>query len=340
LFVAIAEGCSFLNGIDISPENFVDFCGQGEQYVGTRGGSSDHAAIKYSRKGAVTHIGFSPLKKHKVFPFPDNYALAVCNSKYQANKTGAVKDVYNQRVACYHIGLELLKRKFPETCGRFEYVRDIVYHEKAPFEKEIFSMLKTLPVNISRQNLLEMDISEELKMRVEELSEKINSFPVRGVFLYGLAECLRSRLCSGLLQEGQVKEFGKWMNISHNGDRVSRWQGDACKMFSNDYSDRVIEKFMQKPAGKKKSILIYQPGSYRCSTKEIDKMVDISLSVKAAAGAQIAGAGLGGCIMVLLAENAYRQLQDALLENYYQQYNLEPEMFISYPSEGSGIVCF
>ena len=69
-------------------------------------------------------------------------------------------------------------------------------------------------------------------------------------------------------------------------------------------------------------------------------MVDISLGIKKVAGAQISGAGLGGYIMVLAKEDAYEEIENQMLQNYYEPLNLEQEMFIAYPCEGSGLVCF
>ena len=47
-----------------------------------------------------------------------------------------------------------------------------------------------------------------------------------------------------------------------------------------------------------------QPGAYACSTPEIDEMIDIAAAVPGVAGAQLAGAGLGGCIMILAHEHS------------------------------------
>ena len=47
LVVATAEALVAVNRLNTFPSQFVDLCGQGEWFVGTRGGSADHAAIKY-----------------------------------------------------------------------------------------------------------------------------------------------------------------------------------------------------------------------------------------------------------------------------------------------------
>jgi galactokinase len=68
-----------------------------------------------------------------------------------------------------------------------------------------------------------------------------------------------------------------------------------------------------------------QPGGYACSTKEIDYIVDVVNQIDGVIGAQLAGAGLGGCVMILAKENSVneviqmflvcRQMQHAVLPN-------------------------
>lgn len=341
LFVSIAEACVCLNNISISEDHFVEICGEGERYVGTRGGSGDHAAIKYSKKGAITHIGFFPLRKIKSVDFPENCVIAICNSGHQAHKTRGAKNIYNQRVACYHIGMAILKKHFPEYMKNVIYLRDIVYGKQALPEKMIFSMLLHLPLTIHIKDLKQMGISDELKIWVEGMPETLSNLPIREVFIYGLAECLRSRFCTELLLENKIQEFGTWMNTSHDGDRVVRWTDTESPVpFHADYSDENIKKLLHQSESSEKNLLILEPGSYRCSIPEIDKMVDISLSVKGVYGAQISGAGLGGCIMVALEKNSYETFYEKLMMDYYEPLNLEPDVFINYLSEGSGPVCF
>jgi N-acetylgalactosamine kinase len=53
-------------------------------------------------------------------------------------------------------------------------------------------------------------------------------------------------------------------------------------------------------------------------------MVDIACAVPGVAGAQIAGAGLGGCIMVLARKDAVEAVRKALAARYYRPRRLEP----------------
>jgi N-acetylgalactosamine kinase len=83
-----------------------------------------------------------------------------------------------------------------------------------------------------------------------------------------------------------------------------------------------------------------QPGYYACSTPEIDSMVDRVSEIPAVAGAQIAGAGLGGCIMILARKDAIPQVRQALARNYYRPAGLKPAVIPCIAVEGAGLVEF
>ncbi len=78
-----------------------------------------------------------------------------------------------------------------------------------------------------------------------------------------------------------------------------------------------------------------QPGAYRCSIREIDALVDIACRTPGVLGAQIAGAGLGGCAMVLVESDAVSQLTERLQQLFYTPLGLEPGVNVCTPSAGS-----
>ncbi|NOY59929.1 MAG: NTP transferase domain-containing protein [Calditrichaeota bacterium] len=83
LFVSIAEGVVELNQLNIASQQFVELCGEGEWYVGTRGGAGDHAAMKLAQKGQLVQLGFFPLLLAKKWGFPKIICLlfAILTSK-------------------------------------------------------------------------------------------------------------------------------------------------------------------------------------------------------------------------------------------------------------------
>ncbi|MFW6108709.1 MAG: galactokinase, partial [bacterium] len=59
--------------------------------------------------------------------------------------------------------------------------------------------------------------------------------------------------------------------------------------------------------------------------------------VEGVVGAHLAGAGLGGCIMVLTRQDAVEALERAMVERYYEPAGREPQVQVCLPVEGSGI---
>ena len=72
----------------------MEILSDGEQFVGTRGGGMDHAASLGSREGCASLIEFVPLAIHHI-PIPPDWAFLVANSLHTAEKSGAVRERYN-----------------------------------------------------------------------------------------------------------------------------------------------------------------------------------------------------------------------------------------------------
>jgi len=342
IVVAATEAILHLNGLEVIPEEFVELCGEAEWYVGTRGGAGDHAAMKFAKRNHVVQVAFFPFGVTNVVPFPTNYLFVICNSHEKARKTAEAKDIFNHRVACYHIGREFLKMKFPSHAMNIHHLRDINTRTMGISYPELLSMLKALPNTLTRNEVMS-HLPHALVEQYSGTHEGIfDSYPIRTIVLYGLAECERSRMCPELLIRGEAETFGRWMNVSHNGDRVAIWgRGGISRPFRIDYSDDAIEQLiLDARKGLAQAELVNQPGAYGCSIPQIDHMADIALSVEGVIGAQILGAGLGGCMMALVHKDAWENLQYALGRHYYDAANLEPDMFICHPVAGSGILSF
>ena len=97
-------------------------------------------------------------------------------------------------------------------------------------------------------------------------------------------------------------ELGRLMALSHDGDRVSRERdkkpngGGMC----HDEPCRA-GGVKARIAGPQRSTTSRNlSGAYACSLPEIDRIVDLAERLPGVEGAQLAGAGLGGCVMVLV----------------------------------------
>lgn len=110
---------------------------------------------------------------------------------------------------------------------------------------------------------------------------------------------------------------------------------------SDEYLNQLIaDLHSESPEKVLKAQLYMQPGSYACSTPEIDQMVDITSAVPGVVGAQIAGAGLGGCIMILAKKDRVAAARQALIQHYYRPAGLKPAVIPCIAVEGAGLAEF
>jgi galactokinase len=169
-------------------------------------------------------------------------------------------------------------------------------------------------------------------------------YPIRGVVLFGLAEMERARRFAAEMKAGRIEELGRLMNISHDGDRVISIAADGSERpyrapTSNDYIRSLIDDLESGNLDRaKRAQLQWQPGSYHCSLPEIDRMVHISRQTKGVVGAQLAGAGLGGCMMVLAHRDAVSNLVANLTQHYYQPHAKAPTILVCRPVAGCDVL--
>ena len=340
MVVAAAEAICEVNGLNITPQQFVNLCGEGEWFVGTRGGSGDHAAIKLSRRGAIAHATFYPFDVESSVPFPEGYRVVVCASGIQAKKAENARDIFNQCIAAYEAGSLFFRQLLPERADRIVYLRDVNPATLGCSEADLLRLVRGLPDRIGRAELLErLDGQDTSQLETLFLShaEPADGYRVRGVSLFGITECLRSRDCVEFLERDDVAGFGRLMVVSHDGDRVSRLDADGNRhALPLDVPDAHLDALIDI-CERGDDRLMMVPGSYACSTPELDSMVDIALGIDGVAGAQLAGAGLGGCIMVLARQDAVDALEQAMIQRYYEPARREPQVQVCVPVEGSGI---
>jgi galactokinase len=169
-------------------------------------------------------------------------------------------------------------------------------------------------------------------------------YPIRGVVLFGLAEMERAKLFADAMKDGRIGYVGRLMNVSHDGDRVVTIDERENETpyqapISNDYILKLIQDLESGDLERvRRAQLQWQPGSYHCSLPEIDRMVHISLQTKGVVGAQLAGAGLGGCMMVLAHHDAVPNLIQNLTERYYTPHAKPPTVLICRPVAGSDVL--
>ena len=339
--VAVAEASVALNGLQITMQQFVDLCGEGEWFVGSRGGSADHAAIRSGERGRVVRVGFFPFRIEETIPFPNGLSLVVANSKVRVSKSADARDTFNHRVACYDL-LELLLKKNTAALKGLEHFRDLSPARLGISTGELYRILKQLPRRASRGYLQRLlpGLKDQLE-RIFSTHRDLGHYALREVAIYGIAECQRSEMFANLVRQRRLQMIGELMRLSHDGDRLLRHRnGEAAvhvAAYSNQKLDRLIVSSMSEdPARRRAADFWAQSGRYACSTPEIDYIVDLAVSLPNVIGAQLAGAGLGGCAMIFADNQAVQTLMETLRNHYYEPRGLSADVHVFRPVEGSG----
>lgn len=84
------------NGIRASFDELMEVLPEGEYFVGTRGGGMDHAAVLAARTGCALLVEFAPARAQAV-RIPEGWSFLVAHSLGHAEKSGAVREEYNER---------------------------------------------------------------------------------------------------------------------------------------------------------------------------------------------------------------------------------------------------
>ena len=173
---------------------------------------------------------------------------------------------------------------------------------------------------------------QELQRLFRTHEEPEEGYPVRDVCFYLMAECGRGARASKFLNAGDMEGFGKMMTGAHDGDRVARYdpETDRIQPWENRTSDATLDALIRRNAD-----LILQPGAFSCSCEELDRLVDISLNVEGVLGARLTGAGLGGCMVILVHRDRSPVLLDALDQKYYRPNGHPLAAEVAVPVEGA-----
>ncbi|MEE2754765.1 MAG: galactokinase family protein [Candidatus Latescibacterota bacterium] len=330
LVVIAFNAAARMNDLTIPRAQQAEFCGAAEWYVGTRGGSGDHAAILYSKRQALLHLRFFPLVTEEV-PFPAGYRVVACNSCVEHAASG----VFNERIATYEIGLQMIKKANPDIADRLVHLRDLNTETTGKSVSEIYALVGQLPIRASRDEIREVlvECTTELDTLFSLHPEPHDGYRIRQVIMFGIGECARSQEGGRLLKAGDLKGFGKLKQLSHDGDRQFQFSAGSATSVDNKISDSEIEALIADSLP-----LVGQSGGYDCSCTELDELTDIARSVEGCLGAGLTGGGLGGCVLALVEEDAVGSLVEAINAGYYRPHDLPDSSLVCANSEGACIV--
>ena len=335
LVVAFAEAAVALNGLHVAMHDFVNLCGEGEWFVGTRGGSADHAAIRTGRVGHVSRIGFFPFRPLGQVRFPQNLRVVIANSGSGAAKSAGAREIFNHRVACYNLAEMYLRRHWPAAAG-IEHLRDLTPESLGVKPGEIFRALMRLPDRPARRTLKGLFGPEDRDQleRILSSHSNIGPYDLRGVALFGISEVLRSEHFAELMGTGDMEQVGGFMRTSHDGDRIMKFDAEGKP---RKHLAHLTNAAMGRLAAANADLATCS-GRYACSTEAIDRLVDIAEATEGVVGAQLAGAGLGGCMMILVHADALDLLKRRLRVLFYEAEGVRFDVHVCIPVAGAGLL--
>ena len=315
--VASMLALAAVNGLDLESAELVPLCGEAEWFVGSRGGAGDHAAMLCSREGALTRLDFAPFGVGPSMRLPARYAVLVANSLEQAKKSEGSRDRFNACVAAYEFALLLVRRAFPER--QLPVFRDLA--RVRPFA-EGYRLLRAIPRTATRDAL--RALLPESGERLDEIfatHADPGVYDLRGVALFGLGECARAACAMDVLKAGDCARFGELMKISHASEApraVTDAVLDDLAARNVDYADAV--------------------GAYGCSTPRIDSLCALLDRTPGVLGSELAGAGLGGCVLALVEADRAEAVLDVLAREFYAPLGASPAAFVCAPACGASVL--
>ena len=187
-------------------------------------------------------------------------------------------------------------------------------------------MLLRLPETATREEILElMPENKEKILHIFSSHADPGIYDLRGVALFGISECARSKACLDYLAKGDYEGLGGLMKISHAGDRVTG-------AFPMRITDEYLEKCAETEADPAK-----QPGAYGCSIPEIDALCDLLNDTDGVLGSQMLGAGLGGTVAALVEKDKADAVLQKLKNEYYDKHGFSMMADVYLPSGGSEV---
>ena len=136
-------------------------------------------------------------------------------------------------------------------------------------------------------------------------------YALRRAVLFGLAECASPAPPMDLLKAGDCARLGELMKISHASEAphaVTDAVLDDLAARNVDYADAV--------------------GAYGCSTPRIDSLCALLDRTPGVLGSELAGAGLGGCVLALVEADRAPDVLDVLAREFYAPLVAPPAAFV------------
>ncbi len=232
--MVVASALTFLhaNNIKIPEIELAEILARAERFVGTEGGGMDQAISLMGEKNKAIKIDFFPLRTTPI-SLPDDYEIVICNSLVRAPKTEAAMIEYNRRPVECRLAAALVAKELEKVAGHqisAQRLADVdqrrIDVDEQTYQKAVMSALDS-PVYSAEL------LQKELALSRNELDEKYLRLKSGKLFIpppdgfkvgkrqkHVLSEAQRVEQAAEALHSGDITEFGKLMNASHESCRT------------------------------------------------------------------------------------------------------------------------
>jgi N-acetylgalactosamine kinase len=317
-----------------------ELCGEAEWYVGTRGGSGDHAAILLGTRSGLTHLCFRApfgIRGVRHSAFPVDHELIVANSQTRSEKSAEEKLLFNRGIFAYRFAFLALKQQMEAIGLPLPLIEETAslgdLHAGRLAQADLYRLIRGLPGSVSPAELAArfpqtFGTAARGCFGTDDPDLLPAKIPLRGAAVYGLGRVDRGRVMPDLLETGDdaaMREFGWLITVTHDGDRLFRG-GEPYTENRDSLADFRIERLLSEAESGEDRPLRYEPGFYGASIAELDRMVDVSLRTEGVLGAGLMGAGGGGYILALARRGTLDRLREALERDYYTPLQKKPDV--------------
>jgi len=336
IVVAVSEAVVALNGLALTPQQFVHLCGEGEWYVARRGTAASHAASKLGDGRVVSQVRFFPFEVETKVPFPQEWRLVLCRAPIGAETPDL--DFRNRQSAALDLALMLIMDRFPRLGQLLEHLRDLCPERLGMPPSRLYEILLAVPQRVTPQQVARL-LSPSRREKVTEVMSNHQPpahYDLRDVLLFGIAECCRSERLARVLGERDEATIGAMMAVSHDAERVTCMERGERQPFHWTADDAYVRGLIadlgsEEPERVRRAQLYFQPGRYGSSRDAIDAMVDAAREMPGVIGVQLSGSGQGGSAMAIVHAEAVPNLLKEMRRAGAQA-------FVCAPVRGSGLI--
>ena len=305
--LSVALGLAYLSVLDVSLDedssrlDFAAVLAKAEQYVGTQGGGMDQAIILNGGEGQVSKINFFPLRLESL-PMPGGYRFVVSHTGVMADKSGACRDAYNAGPRYSRLICALVKKHLQQEFGEDFMLPNLGELWFGPlcltYDETRLYCEAAVPDEFMHLNTVAM----MLELSPEQVIENYlgdGAVPEEG---FPLQARMRH-----ILSEYKRVEMARDALLSEDMVLFGRLMYDSHASCARDFA---------------------------ISCRELDELVSAADS-GGALGARLTGAGFGGSVISLVAQQDVEDFILHLQETYYAEERFEGLVPVVFTAEAS-----